>query len=536
MPKKENRQPPFWIWILALILLQSSSIYSIFFLYTPGTSDVYLTFSIGVILIYWLGPRVLILIYINAFVDCYYWGHELIYSWPFFAIPETIFFFLSWWFFIYLGKGKFWLPDLKNLLKFLIFGISLPLTIYIILLKHMLVYFGELDQSEIWGSILVSWMGDFMPTIIVSLPVLYYLSRPFYRWMKWKDDLIDHQLLPWPKYLYVESIVILGIIIFMAFGLDFVKYWYLFAIVSLIVSINHGFGATALVNLLILFVVYFIPATIFRQTSNLYFNPSELTEIYLGINLLALFSIISGRVISDYRLAEKSLRIEMSKVEKINAELDRFVYSVSHDLVAPLKSIKGLTNLLRNDKVRENSEEYISRIEDSANKLDDFIAEILDYSRSTRQELSLSKVDLEKLIEENIANHQYIAGFEKITFDMEGVEIKEIFTDKMRLKIIMNNLISNAIKFSNDGGGARVNIISRKVNNKIEVIVEDNGCGIPEEFQDKIFEMFFRGAHKNYGSGLGLFIASEASKQLNGDLKVKSKPGRGSRFILRIPQ
>ncbi len=536
MPTAENRKSPFWIWILALILLQSASAYSIFFLYTPGTSDVYLTFSIGVILIYWLGPRVLILMYLNAFINCYYWGHELIYSWPFFALPDTLFFFLSWWFFIHLGKGKFWLPDLKNLLKFLILGISIPLTIYMILLKYMLVYFGELDKSEIWSSILVSWMGDFMPTIIVSLPVLYYLSRPFYHWMKWKGEMVNQYLLPGPKYLYIESIAILCVIIFLAFGLDFVKYWYLFAIVSLIVSINHGFGATAIVNLLILIVVYFLPATIFKQTSNLYFDLGELTDIYLGINLLALFSIISGRVISDYRLAEKNLRIQMSKVEKVNAELDRFVYSVSHDLVAPLKSIKGLTNLLRNDKASGNSEEYISRIEDSANKLDEFIAEILDYSRSTRQELRLSNVDLEHLVEENIANHRFITGFDNIKFDLANLEVKELMTDKMRLKIILNNLISNAIKFSKDYADTRIRISSKRIKEMVEITVEDNGCGIPAEFQDKVFDMFFRGSHKNYGSGLGLFIASEASKQLNGELKVESELGEGSRFILRIPQ
>src|SRR5210317_1748727 len=156
MPDSENTRLPFWMWIIAFILLQAASMYSIFFLYTPGTADVYIPFSIGVILIYWLGPRFLIVAYLNAVLNCYYWGHDLLYSWPFFANPETLFFFLSWWLFIRLGKGKFWLPDLTNLVKFLLLGITLPLTVYMILLKYLLAYFGELNKDMIWSSILGS--------------------------------------------------------------------------------------------------------------------------------------------------------------------------------------------------------------------------------------------------------------------------------------------------------------------------------------------------------------------------------------------
>jgi len=121
---------PWWIWIVAFLLLHLISIYSIYFLYTPGTADVYLTFAVGLVLVYWLGPRVLILAYLNALINCYYWGHESLSSWPIFAIPETFFFFLSWYLFIYWAKGKYWLPDLNSVIKFLVLGITIPLTLY----------------------------------------------------------------------------------------------------------------------------------------------------------------------------------------------------------------------------------------------------------------------------------------------------------------------------------------------------------------------------------------------------------------------
>ena len=531
--KKSYR--PYWIWIIAFILLQLSSEYSIFFLYTPGTADVYLTFSIGVILIYWLGPKVLLLAYLNALVDCYFWGHENLYSWPLFAIPETLFFFLSWWLFVRLGKGKFWLPDLGNLVKFLLLGISLPLTVYMIFLKQMLAFFGELDKNEIWSSILASWLGDFMPTIMVTLPILFYVSKPFFKWMKWKNEYMEQILHFRSKYILFEVLAVFALVVLLSLFLDFNKYWYLFGLISLIVSVRHGFGATTLVNLFTLVVIYFVPASIYRQTTNLYFNQSELLEIYLGINMLSLFSIVCGRVISDYRQAQNNLHVQMEKVEHMNTELDRFVYSVSHDLVAPLKSIKGLTNLMKKDINKKYDKEYILRIEESAEKLDEFIGEILDYSRSTRKEISLTNIDLEQFIQENISNHKYVQGFDHLNFDLSELNVKTIMADKMRLKIILNNLISNAIKFSEKQKEATIIFTSEKQNNRISISVKDNGPGISSEYLPNIFDMFFRGMHQNSGSGLGLFIAREAAENMDGNLIVESRESEGSKFILTIP-
>ncbi len=536
MSGKEINRPPFYIWIIAFVIMQLSSEYSIFFLYTPGTADVYFTFAIGVVLIYWLGPRVLILSYFNALVNCHFWGHENIYSWPVFSLSDPVFFLLSWLLFIRLGKGKFWLPDLNNVVKFLILGISIPLTVYMIFLKHLMVYYNELPQSELWSSILASWIGDFMPTIIVSMPILYYLSGPFFRWMGIENVFARHTSGAKSKRIYVEMAGFFIVIMLMSYFTNFNRYWYLYGLISLVVSVRHGFGLTSITNLFILTVIYLIPASFYRQTANLYFSENELIEIYLGINLLSLFSIICGRVISDYRNAQKSIRVEMEKVEKINTELDRFVYSVSHDLIAPLKSIKGLTNLMKRDLDKGNSVDYVSKIEESATKLEEFISEILDYSRSNRTDVQFESVDLLHLIEENISNHRYLEGFEHIEFDLSAIEVKEFRTDSLRLRIILNNLISNAIKFSKSTPDSKIKISSLKKNGNIELAVEDNGYGIPLEFKDKIFDMFFRASYDKSGSGLGLFIAREAAKKMHGDLRVESVEGEWSRFILTIPE
>lgn len=530
-----REKTPFFIWITAYLLMQSASLISILFLYTPGVADVYLTYSVGLVLIYWLGSKVLILTFINAFINSYFWGHATILSWSVFAFTESVFFFLSWLLYIRIGKNRFWISNLNDLVKFLIMGIVIPLTVLLIMIKYLLAFYGELDPAEIWGSILGSWLGDFMPTIILTLPILFFLSGPFHRRMNWHQYDIPHISPPVSWKPYIEFFVLIGAIVILSLNADFTKYWYIYGLISLVSAVRFGFGATLLVNLFILLLIYLVPALVFNQRTNLYFDQNQLLEIYLGINLLALFSIICGRVISDFGLAQKSLLVQMDRVEKINAELDRFVYSVSHDLVAPLKSIMGLTNLMKKDPEKEHIGEYIERIEESAHKLNDFIAEILDYSRTTRAEIEKTTIDLVQLINENLSNHRYLPGFQNFNFDMEHLNAKVITADKTRLKIILNNLISNAIKFSQVTDRPMIKFSSWFQNGEIIIVVEDNGPGIPEDVQEKIFEMFYRARPDSPGSGLGLFIAREAAQKLNGELTVISNEGSGSKFLLRLP-
>ncbi len=536
MFENEKLNHPWWIWVMVFLLLQISSEFSIFFLYTPGTADVYLPLSIALILIYWLGPRVLIVVYLNTFINSYFWGHENIISWPIFGLPETLFVFLSWFLFIKLGKGKYGLPNLNEVIKYLLLGITIPLTIQIYLIKTVLIYYGELEASAIWKSFITSWIGDFMPTIVITLPVLFYLSRHFDHWYRSSLDYTEQLKEQRHRYFYHEmAMFYIGIVVLSLF-LDFSKYWYVFGLISLIVAVRHGFGPTTLFNVFILIATYIIPATIFRQASSLYFNQNELIETYLGINLLSLFSIICARVISDYRQAQYNIQLEISKVEKVNRELDSFVYSVSHDLIAPLKSIKGLTHLIRLDANPENSLDYVAKIEESANKLDLFIREILDFSRNSRLSVANSKINLTQMVEEIISNHRYIDGFERASFDLSGIQINSISIDEMRLKVILNNLISNAIKFSVGKSEPKIVVVSKKNDHFLEISVEDNGHGISIEYLENIFNMFFRASDKTGGSGLGLYIAKEAATKMNAKILVESKVGSGSKFRLQIPQ
>jgi signal transduction histidine kinase len=253
--------------------------------------------------------------------------------------------------------------------------------------------------------------------------------------------------------------------------------------------------------------------------------------------LLAVFVAITGRVISDLRYTEDKLQVQFQELQKTNQELDRFAYSVSHDLSAPLKSIQGLVNISKLDTSPEAKQEYIERIGQSVSKLDLFIKEILDYSRNKRLPNQEVQVDVGATCLEVLESLQYMENFQRMKMDLGSINGKIINTDPSRFKIILSNLFSNAIKFQKRISEQTpcLNVSISTDNNKLKLVVADNGEGIQPEMKEKIFDMFFRGNSKSYGSGLGLYIAKESAITLGGSISVESEYGKGTTFILELP-
>jgi signal transduction histidine kinase len=236
--------------------------------------------------------------------------------------------------------------------------------------------------------------------------------------------------------------------------------------------------------------------------------------------------------------AEKALRRQNEELVKINNELDSFVYSVSHNLRAPLMSVLGLIRLAHEDdkKYGNRLKDYFGMMEHSVNKLDETLKEILDYSRNARLEISVEKVDVKKQIEEGFERLMYHDGADQIQKIVHVKEKFPLYSDSHRIGVVLNNLLSNAIKYRD----------SNKENQfiKVEVHIDqttatfyfsDNGIGISEEWQGKIFDMFFRATDRSDGAGLGLYIVKEAVEKLGGKIHVQSKPEEGTTFILTIP-
>ncbi|EMR01954.1 sensor histidine kinase [Cesiribacter andamanensis] len=224
------------------------------------------------------------------------------------------------------------------------------------------------------------------------------------------------------------------------------------------------------------------------------------------------------------------------ELRKANAELDRFVYSVSHDLRAPIASVLGLIDIAKKEADAGQRQRYMELMQESLLRLDSFIHDIIDYSRNNRLESLPEAIDFEALIEEVASSLRYIP--EAYTIDL----IKEIaleapfYTDKSRLKVILTNLVSNAVRYHSPrrhNPYIRLHITANA--RQAEIVVEDNGIGIEEQYLPRIFDMFFRAHSQSKGSGLGLYIVKETAKKLEGEISVSSVFGEGTTFTLLLP-
>jgi len=228
------------------------------------------------------------------------------------------------------------------------------------------------------------------------------------------------------------------------------------------------------------------------------------------------------------------LEDESRELQKTNKELDSLVYSTSHDLRAPLASILGLLNVAKFEKNPENIPEYLKMMENRIVKLDNIIGDIMVFSQDHKVAVVKEMVNLTSLTKEIIEDFKFTEGVHEIKVSM-NLENIEFFSDPNRLKIILSNLISNAIKYKN-GENPFIKITAHKIKEKVIISIEDNGIGIEENQLDKIFDMFYRASNSSTGSGLGLYIVKEAAERLGGKVLVSSVPKKGSKFTLEFKQ
>jgi signal transduction histidine kinase/ligand-binding sensor domain-containing protein len=251
-------------------------------------------------------------------------------------------------------------------------------------------------------------------------------------------------------------------------------------------------------------------------------------------------SIMSRRrLYLEEQIGQRTQELKKANEELMirNTELDRFVYSASHDLSAPLKSILGLIRVAKLDQPDDSQKLYLDMMERSVFKLEHFIEEVVTYSRNTRMPIRFEPLDFRSFVHNLLQDHQYSPNFDQIDFEIEDQTSEAMISDATRMKIILNNLISNAIKFHwlENGRKPFVRISLQKRHEEYVVTVSDNGKGIPEEHLKRIFEMFYRATDDAQGSGLGLYILKEAVIKLDGTVEARSILDKGTEFIIHLP-
>ena len=239
-------------------------------------------------------------------------------------------------------------------------------------------------------------------------------------------------------------------------------------------------------------------------------------------------ALVMIRDVTERKRTEKELI-------KRNFELDSFVYRASHDLKAPLNSLMGLINIMGMENEDPAVQNYLRMMNKSVVKLDTFIRDLADFSRNARMELERGLIDWQQLVNETMENLKFMENADRVE-KMVAINTQgEFYSDPVRIGIVLNNLISNAIKYQNlarEGAWVKVEVDSRQ--NHTIIRISDNGIGISDEHQAKVFNLFFRASIQSYGSGMGMYIVKNAVERLRGTIQLESALGVGSIFTVSL--
>lgn len=237
-------------------------------------------------------------------------------------------------------------------------------------------------------------------------------------------------------------------------------------------------------------------------------------------------------VLKDITETKKNLL----ELQKVNFELDNFVYHASHDLRSPLRSILGLINILRietNEKAKQN---VVDMIEGSIKRLDNLVMDLLSMSRNNRVNDPHVSVSFMNEIHYSFTSFYHVSDTKNLEITTKVQQPCEFISDVTRIRIILNNLISNAIKYrSYSRECSYIHIEVNVTEKEAEIVIDDNGEGIPESKVGSIFDMFVRASENSEGSGLGLYIVKNVLEKLHGRISVESQEDMGTKFIVKIP-
>lgn len=240
--------------------------------------------------------------------------------------------------------------------------------------------------------------------------------------------------------------------------------------------------------------------------------------------------------ITLYLKNEEDLTKSIEDLKANQGDMDHFAYSVAHDLRAPIASCLGLITLLKDVKMEDSGSQLTELLNQSVEQFDATTREMIDYFQNKNSGVSLSFFDVNKEIENALKNLSFHKNFKRIDLRRVLKGESKLYSDVRLFKIILNNLLSNSVKYIDENKANCFAKIGIEVNDKsYKLSVSDNGMGIEKEHQERIFDIFYRASNKGYGSGLGLYILKQAVDKLGGTLSFRSEVGVGSSFEVSIP-
>jgi signal transduction histidine kinase len=228
---------------------------------------------------------------------------------------------------------------------------------------------------------------------------------------------------------------------------------------------------------------------------------------------------------------------QKSTLQNANYELDKFVYHAAHDLRAPLTSMLGLIEVSKNEPDINKLRVLLNKQEQTINILDNYVKDILLLSRVKRTALDNSINDIANVVQGVLNQCQFMLDEKNVKVNLNLSLPPEFICDHSRLHIILSNILSNSIKYTDDTKEENIIDIEGTVENQIlKISITDNGVGIDKEELNKVTEMFYYNKSQNKGTGLGLYIVKEAITKIGGTLSINSVLGEYATVSITIPQ
>lgn len=238
----------------------------------------------------------------------------------------------------------------------------------------------------------------------------------------------------------------------------------------------------------------------------------------------------------DKFFTRKEIENKNEELVQANSDLEKFIYSASHDLRAPLVSIKGVIQLAKLEGLDPKAMGYLEMIEKSTTKLDAFVQNIIHYYQNIRSDESVQRVDMNELIDLIIDQYAAYEDADKIKITKDINSSTDFNGDAYRLRIVLGNLLANAIKF-NDPNKSDKTVDIHVVQNVDKLLLRftDNGIGMHTDVLKSVEEIFAQKTTKSPGIGVGLYLVREAVSKMGGKISVASAPNEFTTFTIEIP-
>ncbi|MGZ5242712.1 MAG: PAS domain-containing sensor histidine kinase [Bacteroidia bacterium] len=223
------------------------------------------------------------------------------------------------------------------------------------------------------------------------------------------------------------------------------------------------------------------------------------------------------------------------KIKAINHDLSTFIYRSTHDLKAPLASIIGVVNFAKTEVTEPQAVEYLGMIGECAERLHNILDVLIQAMAVKDNNVSPNWINFNKIVYNVLMRLKHLKNFNDIDIDV-NINVSTFFSDENLISSILQNVVENAIKYKNEEQPYPYIIINiEEKNNGVHILIADNGTGIEQKQQDKIFDLFYRASGSYKGFGLGLYIVKNAVEKLEGTIDVHSVPGVGTRVSIELP-